>query len=52
MLWSTVREKAFARGFSVNMGDTRCPCVCRTKLPGRSVHSEVTEIGDESDKKL
>ena len=36
LLWSTVRERAMAKGFSFNMGDTKYPCVCRrTKLPAR-----------------
>ena len=45
LLWSSVRETALAEGF--NMGDTKCPCVCRrTKLSGRGVHSEkVRELG-------
>ena len=47
LLWSSVRETALAEGFSFNMGDTKCPCVCRrTKLSGRGVHSEkVRELG-------
>ena len=47
LLWSTVREKAFAEGFSFNMRDAKCPCVFkRTKLSGRCVHSEkVRKIG-------
>ena len=47
LLWSSVRETALAKGFSFNMGDTKCPCVCRrTKLSGRGVHSEkVREMG-------
>ena len=44
LLWSTVRERALAKGFIFNMGDAKCPCVCRrTKLSGRGVHSEVRE---------
>ena len=34
-------RRALAEGFSFNMGDAKCPCVCRrTKLSGRCVHSE------------
>ena len=34
MLWSTVRERASAKGFSFSMGDTKYPRVCRRmKLP-------------------
>ena len=41
LLWSPVRERAMAKGFSSNMGDTKYPCVCRrTKLPGWGVHGE------------
>ena len=41
LFWSTVRERALSKGFSFNMGDAKCPCVCRrTKLFGRGVHSE------------
>ena len=45
--WITVRERALAKGFSFNVVDAKCPCVCRrTKMPGRGVHSEkVREIG-------
>ena len=47
LLWGRVRERTLAKGFSFNMGDAKCPCVCRrTKLSGRCVHSEkVTEVG-------
>ena len=47
LLWSSVGETALAKGFSFNMGDTKCPCVCRrTKLSGRGVHSnKVRELG-------
>ena len=40
-------KRTFATGFSFNMGDAKCPCVCRgTKLSGRCVHSEkVREAG-------
>ena len=35
LLCSTIREAAFAEGFSFNMVDTRYTCVCRsTKLSG------------------
>ena len=41
LLWSRVRERTLAEGFSFNMGDAKCPCVCRrTKLSGRCVHNE------------
>ena len=33
LLWSTVRERALAKGFSFNMGDAKCPCVCRKTIP-------------------
>ena len=29
LLWSRVRERTLAEGFSFNMGDAKCPCVCR-----------------------
>ena len=47
LLWSRVRERTLAKGFSFNMGDARCPCVCRRKkLSGRCVHIEkVKEVG-------
>ena len=47
LLWSTAGERAPAKGFSSNTGDTTYPCVCRrTKLTGRGAHSEkVREIG-------
>jgi len=47
LLWSTVRERALAKGLSFNMGDTKYPCACRrTELPKKDVHSEkVREIG-------
>ena len=47
LLWSAVRERALAKGFSFNVCDIKYVCVCRrTKLPGRGVHSEkVREIG-------
>ena len=47
LLWSNVRERALAKGFTFNMGDAKCSCVCRrTKLSGRCVHSEkVREVG-------
>ena len=46
LLWSTVGEPALAKGFCLNMEDTKYPCVFRRmKLPERSVHSEkVREI--------
>ena len=41
LLWSTVRERALAKGLSFNMGDTKYPCACRrTELPKKDVHSE------------
>jgi len=42
LLWSTIRERPLAKGFSFNMGDAaKYPCVCRrTKLRGRCVDSE------------
>ena len=47
LLWSRVRERPLAKGFSFNMGDVKCLCVCRrTKLSGRCVNSEkVREVG-------
>ena len=47
LLWSRVREGTLSKGFNFNMGDAKCPCVCRrTKLSGRCVHSEkVREVG-------
>ena len=47
LLWSRVRERTLTKGLSLNMGDGKCPCVCRrTKLCGRCVHSEkVREVG-------
>ena len=47
LLWSRVRERTLVRGFSFNMGDAMCPCVCRrTKFSWRCVHSEkVREVG-------
>ena len=47
LLWSRVKERTMATGFSFNMGDAECLCVCRrTKLSGRCVHSEkVGEVG-------
>ena len=46
LLWSTVKERAWAKGLSLNTGDTKYPCVSRrVKLPGRGGHSEkVREI--------
>ena len=54
MLLSAVRERALAEGFSLNVGDTRYPCVCRrTKPPEMDtlhVHSEkVREMGTHRD---
>ena len=31
LLWSRVSERTLAKGFSYNMGDAKCPCVCRRK---------------------
>ena len=47
LLWSRVRERTSAKDCSFNMGDTKCPYVCRrTKLSGKCVHSEkVREVG-------
>ena len=47
LLWSRVRERDLTKDFSFNIGDAKCPCVCRrTKLSGRCVHSEkVREVG-------
>ena len=47
LVWSTVKERALAKGFRFEMGDAKCSCVCRrTKLSGRGVHSEqVIEVG-------
>ena len=47
-------RRGLPRGFSFNMGDTKCLRVWRrTKLPWTAVHSDnVREIGDESQKKL
>ena len=47
LLWSNVRERALAKGFTFNMGDAKCTCVCRrTSLSGRCVHGEkVREVG-------
>ena len=47
LLWGRVRERTLAKGFSFNLGDAKCLCVCiRTKLSGRHVHSEkVRELG-------
>ena len=47
LLLSRVRERTLAKGFSFNMGDAKCPCVCRrTKFSGRCVHSKkVREVG-------
>ena len=40
-LGSRARERTLAKDFTFNMGDAKCPCVCRrTKLSGRCVHSE------------
>ena len=30
LLWSRVRERTLAKGFGFNMGDAKCPCVCRS----------------------
>ena len=44
LLWSTVGETVLAKGFCSTMGDMENLCVCRrTKLPGRSAHSEKLE---------
>ena len=41
LLCSRVRERALAKGFSFNMGDAKCPCVCRRmKLSGRCGQGE------------
>ena len=41
LLWSRVRERTLSKGFSFNVGNAKCPCVCRrTKLSGRCVNSE------------
>ena len=47
LLWSRVRERTLAKGFSFNLRDAKCPCVCRRmKLSGRCVNSEnVREVG-------
>ena len=37
LLWNTVREKELAKGFSFNMGDAKCPCVCRRSENVREV---------------
>ena len=49
LLWSRVRERMLAKGFSFNMEDAKCPFACRrTTLSGRCVHSEkVREVGRE-----
>ena len=49
LLWSRVGERMLAKGFCFNMGDAKCPCVCRrTKLTRMCVHSEkVREVGRE-----
>ena len=40
LLWSTVAERALAKGVSLAWG-IQSVCVCRlAKLPGRDVHSE------------
>jgi len=45
-----------AKGFCSNMGDTKCPCVCRRMMP-EIVKREYTvrvsekQAGDESEKK-
>ena len=54
LLWSTVRERGLAKGFSFNMGDAKCLCVCRRpKWSGRGVHSEtVREVGRGESEKL
>ena len=56
LLWSRVRERTLSKGFSFNVGNAKCPCVCRrTTLSGRCVHSEkVRKVGreGESEKKL
>ena len=51
LLWSTVKERAWAKGFSLNTGDTKYLCVSRrTKLPGRGVDSEkVRETGSQEE---
>ena len=42
----TLTERVLIKGFSFIMGNTKYPCVSRrTKLPGKGVNSEVTEIG-------
>ena len=47
LLWSRERERTLSKGFSFNVGNAKCPCVCRrTKLSRRCVHSEkVREVG-------
>ena len=41
LLWSTIRVRALAKGFSFNVAGAKYLCVCRrTKLPGRDVHGE------------
>ena len=47
LFWSRGRERMLAKGFSFNMEDATCPCVCRRpKLSGRRVNSEkVREVG-------
>ena len=45
LLWSRVRERTLAKGFSFNMGDAKCPRVCRgTKLFGRLGRREHNEV--------
>ena len=40
-LWSTVRERALAKGFSFNMGDAKCPCVLQKN---EAVWKECTQL--------
>ena len=50
LLRSTVKERARAKGFSLNTGDTKYLCVSRrTKLPGRGVDSEKVRETDRQE---
>ena len=45
--WVTVRERAMAKGYNINMRNAKYPCFCRrSKLSRKGVHSEkVRETG-------
>ena len=48
LLWSRVRERDLTKDFSFNIGDAKCPCVCRrTMLSGRreKTSEKVREVG-------